>query len=327
MASKQKAFTLVELLVVIAIIGILVALLLPAVQQAREAARRTQCVNNIKQVAFASLNYESSQRKFPPGLLEETRADLPGVEAQKLGILCHLLPYMEWKNVADLIEPSLNPDRLGDDGQGNGLWVNYNPDGKLNTRFASQFGVPSFECPSDQIDSKDTIVSLSTLGHPGDLVVLFGDYFTALETNEFGGSIGSTNYVGVAGVAGKIVTQSSDWKNHVGVFGNRSKTRMAKIKDGSSKTLLFGEVKGRFSNWFFRGNVAYGWIGNITMPMYYWENATSDIRKIHSFSSNHSGVVNFARADGSVHTVPESTDRTTMLNLSGMADGIITNSN
>src|SRR3954452_25226223 len=64
---KRKAFTLVELLVVIAIIGILVALLLPAIQAAREAARRTKCVNNLKNCALAVLNYESSNKVLPPG--------------------------------------------------------------------------------------------------------------------------------------------------------------------------------------------------------------------------------------------------------------------
>jgi prepilin-type N-terminal cleavage/methylation domain-containing protein len=94
---SRRAFTLVELLVVIAIIGILVALLLPAVQQAREAARRIQCVNQLKQLSLAALNYESAQKAFPPGVEDSDenfrRGDHSG--------FTRMLPYLEEQSLYD----------------------------------------------------------------------------------------------------------------------------------------------------------------------------------------------------------------------------------
>ena len=89
--TTRRAFTLVELLVVIAIIGILVALLLPAVQTAREAARRIQCVNQIRQLCLASLTYESSNQSFPPGLVDD---DGNLQDGQHNGFV-YLLPFFE----------------------------------------------------------------------------------------------------------------------------------------------------------------------------------------------------------------------------------------
>lgn len=93
-SPKRRAFTLVELLVVIAIIGILVALLLPAVQAAREAARRTQCSNNLKQLALAMHNYHDTNKRFP----------MASVYANKLGYIARILPFFEQQAVYDQID-------------------------------------------------------------------------------------------------------------------------------------------------------------------------------------------------------------------------------
>ena len=93
---SRTAFTLVELLVVIAIIGVLVALLLPAIQSAREAARRTQCVNNLKQIALAVHNYEGSRRLFPPSFCWNRVA---GDKAGSWSGFARILPYVEEQNI------------------------------------------------------------------------------------------------------------------------------------------------------------------------------------------------------------------------------------
>ncbi len=107
--GPSRGFTLVELLVVIAIIGVLVALLLPAIQSSREAARRTQCINNMKQLGVALQNYAATKKHFPPGLLAKTYAEEPTHPQTfyRWSSLAHLLPYMENQAVRDLLDLSL----------------------------------------------------------------------------------------------------------------------------------------------------------------------------------------------------------------------------
>ena len=310
-------------------------MLLPAVQSVREAARNTQCKNNIRQIALAAMNYESANQRFPPGLLE---APLPSQnldsgfdsgedgEPQELSILVHLLPFIEANNVADLIEPSLSPDRLGNDGMNAGFWGDYNEAGGRSTRFASLFKIPSFECPSDPIEADGTLLSLHTASSGADRGFNFDiNRVRRLATDGYGpAGIGATNYVGCGGAVGEIAADET-WADFVGVFGNRSKTAFQDIFDGSSNTFLFGEVTGKSSGWPIAdaSSAQYSWIGNVVMPMNLWSQNTNAQRAVYSFDSNHNGTINFANADGSVRAVPESADLETMRGLSGRGDGSV----
>jgi prepilin-type N-terminal cleavage/methylation domain-containing protein len=130
-APIHRAFTLVELLVVIAIIGILVALLLPAIQAAREAARRSQCKNNLKQIGLALHNYESVRRVFPPGFISKsTDIDGPGT-GPGWGWAAHILPHLEEASLqVDLKREILDP---------------YHDNARITT-------LSVFRCPSDSVE-------------------------------------------------------------------------------------------------------------------------------------------------------------------------------
>ncbi|MFO1005133.1 MAG: DUF1559 domain-containing protein [Planctomycetaceae bacterium] len=128
-SSRRSGFTLIELLVVIAIIAVLIALLLPAVQQAREAARRSQCKNNLKQIGLAMHNYLETFTKFPPG---GTYAS--GTAGSGWSVQSRILPYVDQANLQNLIDFSLN----------------YNVAPNQNTVTAKR--IPLFMCPSETND-------------------------------------------------------------------------------------------------------------------------------------------------------------------------------
>ena len=137
--NSRPGFTLIELLVVIAIIAVLIGLLLPAVQAAREAARRAQCVNNLKQIGLALHNYHDTNGSFPLGGVPEPASGWTG-RANKLGWRALTLPFMEGNNVYNALNTSVDMTGNSDTGQGN----------DRSAGFTAWMTVPnSWLCPSD----------------------------------------------------------------------------------------------------------------------------------------------------------------------------------
>ena len=131
---KLDGFTLVELLVVIAIIGILIALLLPAVQAAREAARRMQCTNNLKQIGLGLLNYESAHRSFPAGSMVNIPGNCVGGDCRGHCFLAVILPFVEQGPLHELYEPCYTHERG---------WIHWDSDPNLR-----KTPVALYHCPS-----------------------------------------------------------------------------------------------------------------------------------------------------------------------------------
>ena len=137
--SRRTGFTLVELLVVIAIIGILVGMLLPAVQQVREAARRSACQNNMRQLGLAILNFESANGTLPAGgYLEKTSGD----HFLDFSWIIHILPFAEANNMHDLLDFA--------EGGSNRAWSN------ANRNVLRELELPMIVCPSSDLERIDT---------------------------------------------------------------------------------------------------------------------------------------------------------------------------
>jgi prepilin-type N-terminal cleavage/methylation domain-containing protein len=310
----RRGFTLVELLVVIAIIGVLVALLLPAVQAAREAARRTQCINNIKQVALAAHNHHDTFGRFPAGSLGTTptsAANVPNLAGDQLiGGIASLLPYMEQNAAAVMIQRNLKYDVHEP------VWWN-----DASTLAAARMKTKVLVCPSTnpyEHQANMTIVMqypVETLpAGPNPTMINYYQYNMA---DPGGRSLGRTNYLGCGGKGADM----AGWEINKGVFYNRSDTNMAHITDGTSNTLMFGEaIGGKTTASGSSRQYGYTWMG-----VGYLANIMGITRNsFSSFSSEHANVVVFAMADGSVRSISRTVDHQQYLNAAGAADGNVT---
>jgi prepilin-type N-terminal cleavage/methylation domain-containing protein len=323
-AQNRRGFTLVELLVVIAIIGILIALLLPAVQAAREAARRSQCTNNLKQLGLAAQNYHSARKRFPPGQLanSDISAVPPPTNAdQYTGFIPFLLPYTEGQALYQRIEPIvLNEDIRA------GAWWNYPAALTMAQQRLAETRCPSaheeiptvgfagtfYQDPNENLQPKTTVLEVDA-SDPA-----FRDAIRALKLS---------HYVGCAGYKGKL----DNWyvtfqgkpqepiNRYLGILYVRSRVGMKAVTDGSSKTLLIGEWHGFMENKQFA--IAWPWFG---APGGWVDGGgllQGDEDLLVGFTSKHSGVVGFSLADGSVQMLSKSINRLVLVYLSGKSDG------
>lgn len=284
---RRRGFTLIELLVVIAIIAILIALLLPAVQQAREAARRSQCVNNLKQLGLAIHNYHDNFLTMPPGWIGVSAGthDMEGNSGFAWG--AHLLPYVDQSPLYN----QLNMNREC-----------YDP--AFNTP-ALNAVLGLFRCPSDPSPDKWNI---GEEGNPTNILA----------------TLPTANYVGNFGTEGpEDICDGAPFPNAQcradGLFYHNSSTRIRDLTDGSSNTVMLGEHRTdtRASTIAATGLEWHStWVGFVAggeeAPARFIGVAdhTPNHPSLHleDYSSWHTGGVHFLFGDGRVRFLTENVD-------------------
>jgi prepilin-type N-terminal cleavage/methylation domain-containing protein/prepilin-type processing-associated H-X9-DG protein len=275
-ARVRPGFTLIELLVVIAIIGVLISLLLPAVQSAREAARRTQCKNNIKQIALAVHNYHDTYNQLPYAVMD--RLPRETVDTYTTGFIS-ILPFLEQDAMAKKWDPKL-PRNSTVDNDGDGL-----TNAILQTML-----IPTFTCPSMNPPSAPLAENRAYCSY------LFAAGTQNVELFHYGSPEPAFN--------GAIVPLKNPEKVGNESSPNRQITRMASLTDGTSNTLLVGETDFKpqgVPSTSYGGVWAYGYIGYTWGTTFHPLNKHNNTGPVYgAFRSEHTGGVNFALADGSV---------------------------
>jgi prepilin-type N-terminal cleavage/methylation domain-containing protein len=308
--NDRRGFTLVELLVVIAIIGILVALLLPAVQAAREAARRTQCTNNLRQLAIAMQSYHDVEKHFPAG----------ATTSSNLSWNVYILPYIEEGTLYDLFDRGKGSFNGGPNREGPNKLIH-----GLNR-------IDGFLCPSaEQLLAKhgsSTLVDGSQ-SYTSHYYGIMGPKGTDSAGRKYAMEKVNTGYT--SGCCGGFAAQ--------GVLRRDEATNMREILSGTSHTLLLGEIANQdgpgFGDSVVGGGDGASWVRGVgfgvepvnVTGMSSAKNVADGINVIPvlfndiSFSSSHPGGAHFARCDASVDFISEDIDLFVYKELANRNDG------
>jgi prepilin-type N-terminal cleavage/methylation domain-containing protein/prepilin-type processing-associated H-X9-DG protein len=303
--TGRRGFTLVELLVVIAIIGVLVALLLPAVQAAREAARRMSCGNNMKQIGLAVLNYENAQKALPPAYTPYDK----NLGLFESNIMAHILPYFEQGGLAQ--QYNLDANFTGRDAKAQA-------NSKLLTTTIEFLRCPSSPPPSVELvapcdyavcidfvngagNAKDKLIARKAIKDRGRLNPFDSDNNGSLDDFRWYSMLGTNKYL------------SKDMR-----------VKLKEVTDGTSTTMMFFEDAGRPDNWkqgqlvSSAANVSgTGW-GDVENFFGVHDEYGGQMMNYHNTNeiySFHQGGCNFVMGDGSVHFIQENIDPETFVSL------------
>jgi prepilin-type N-terminal cleavage/methylation domain-containing protein len=329
---RKLGFTLIELLVVIAIIAVLIGLLVPAVQKVREAAARTQCQNNLKQISLAAMNYESVNKVLPPGSNVSPNSPSggwtigPPYAGPYTSVLAYILPYVEQDNVYKAIKQwsiTYGQDDYFLFNTTAQAWAYGTPPfdyqvGVTPTNGTGKFTpaeahIKTFVCPSDDAD---TVTISPNNGGVIDAYWLEAgsiwiDYVYDLPG--YGHDWGASNYISNGGYLGTFTSPQ-----YAGPYYQNSQTKITTIGDGTSNTIAFGEtLAGRDTP---PRDFRLTWMGAGTMPTA-WGLAADGAARWYKFSSRHTGVVQFGFGDGSVRPIAKGSNYNQFIYASGMNDG------
>ena len=308
--------TLIEVLLVIAIVGTMVALLLPGIQAARESARRTSCLNNLKQIGIGIANHQSAKKVYPPGAIWDRWVE-PEAERRRHGsMLVHLLPYIEHQALYDAFDFDQKE-------------IDFEVFPGTNTPIASQI-VEAYVCPSD---SHNGIFDGPSNDH--------NQYFVGRAVHNYAASNGPTGVYDNPNCSCKTpydkryeLAPIDNGKNFAGPFTRLGvSTKPSQITDGLSKTIFVGEVRvpcsvHAQSGWAYTNN------GNgycTTLIRINYDSCSDSAPNACNrpctwntdvgFKSAHPGGAQFLFGDGSVHFLNEAIDYQLYQFLGAKADG------